>query len=319
MFYVIGLGLCDEKDITVRGLEAVKKCSRIYLEAYTSILLVDKEKLEKFYEKPITTAYREAVETESDEILRNAKDEDVALLVVGDPFGATTHTDMLLRARELSIPTTVIHNASIMNAVGACGLQLYNFGQTVSLPFYTDSWKPDSWYDRVVENVEKGMHTLVLLDIKVREQSEENMARLVYHKSALMVDSDGPESGRKIYEPPRYMNPVTAVSQILESEAIRTASVTTEEPKTHGYLKSEATLAIALSRVGSPDKQRIVCGTLKQLSELAEEDFGEPLFSVVIVGKRLHELEVQYAEPWAVDKAEWRRVAKEVYGARLDS
>ncbi|KAG8705929.1 diphthine synthase [Ceratobasidium sp. 394] len=302
MFYVIGLGLCDEKDITIRGLEAVKKCSRIYLEAYTSILLVDKEKLENFYGKPIITAYRETVETESDEILRNAKEEDVALLVVGDPFGATTHTDMLLRARELSIPTTVIHNASIMNAVGACGLQLYNFGQTVSLPFYTDSWKPDSWYDRVVENVEKGMHTLVLLDIKVREQSEENMAR-----------------GRKIYEPPRYMNPATAVSQILESEAIRAESTSSEEPKAHGYLKPETTLAIALSRVGSPDKQRIVCGTLEQLSKLSEEDFGEPLFSMVIVGKRLHELEVQYAEPWAVDKAEWRRVAKEVYGARLDN
>lgn len=43
-------------------------------------------------------------------------------------ISATTHTDMLLRARELDIPTTVIHNASIMNAVGACGLQLYNFG-----------------------------------------------------------------------------------------------------------------------------------------------------------------------------------------------
>ncbi|KAG8733757.1 diphthine synthase [Ceratobasidium sp. 423] len=302
MFYVIGLGLCDEKDITVRGLEAVRKCSRIYLEAYTSILLVDKEKLEAFYGKSIITAYRETVETESDEILRNAKDEDIALLVVGDPFGATTHTDMLLRARELGIPTTVIHNASIMNAVGACGLQLYNFGQTVSLPFYTDSWKPDSWYDRVVENMEKGMHTLVLLDIKVREQSEENMAR-----------------GRKIYEPPRYMNPVTAVSQILQSEAIRAASASSEEPKAHGHLKPESTLAIALSRVGSPDKQRIVCGTLRQLSELAEEDFGEPLFSVVIVGKRLHELEVQYSEYWAVDKAEWRRVATEVYGARLDS
>ncbi|KEP55617.1 diphthine synthase [Rhizoctonia solani 123E] len=302
MFYVIGLGLCDEKDITVRGLEAVQKCSRIYLEAYTSILLVDKKKLEEFYGKPIITAYRETVETESDEILRNAKEEDVALLVVGDPFGATTHTDMLLRARELGIPTTVIHNASIMNAVGACGLQLYNFGQTVSLPSYTDSWKPDSWYDRVVENVEKGMHTLVLLDIKVREQSEENMAR-----------------GRPIYEPPRYMNPVTAVSQILESEAIRAASASSEEPKAHGYLKPESTLVIALSRVGSPDKQRIVCGTLRQLSELTEEDFGEPLFSIVIVGKRLHELEVQYSESWAVDKADWRRVAKEVYGARLDS
>ena len=92
-------------------------------------------------------------------------------------FSATTHTDILLRARALKIPTRVIHNASIMNAVGACGLQLYNFGQTVSLVFFTDTWKPDSFYDRVKENVDLGLHTLVLLDIKVKEQSEENLAR----------------------------------------------------------------------------------------------------------------------------------------------
>jgi diphthine synthase len=64
-----------------------------------------------------------------------------------------------------------------MNAMGACGLQLYNFGQTVSLVFFTESWKPDSFYDRIKENVGLGMHTLVLLDIKVKEQSEENLAR----------------------------------------------------------------------------------------------------------------------------------------------
>ena len=45
MLYIIGLGLCDEHDITVRGLEAVKRCKRVFLEAYTSVLLVDKEKL----------------------------------------------------------------------------------------------------------------------------------------------------------------------------------------------------------------------------------------------------------------------------------
>jgi diphthine synthase len=133
------------------------------------------------------------VETQSDEILKDADKEDVSLLVVGDPFGwvrsssstwlltdqerATTHTDIILRARALNIPTRVVHNASIMNAVGACGLQLYNFGQTVSLVFFTDTWKPDSFYDRIKENAKLGMHTLVLLDIKVKEQSEENLAR----------------------------------------------------------------------------------------------------------------------------------------------
>ena len=71
VLYVIGLGLYDEKDITVRyghlgractravcspgtralsfplcrGLEAVKRCSRVYLEAYTSVLMVPKERL----------------------------------------------------------------------------------------------------------------------------------------------------------------------------------------------------------------------------------------------------------------------------------
>ena len=135
------------------------------------------------------------VETESDEILRDAGKENVALLVVGDPFGcvvycdtftrllmfsrATTHSDIILRARALKIPVRVIHNASIMNAVGACGLQLYNFGQTVSLVFFTDTWKPDSFYDKIKENADLGVHTLVLLDIKVKEQSEENLARWV--------------------------------------------------------------------------------------------------------------------------------------------
>jgi diphthine methyl ester synthase len=40
MLFIVGLGLSDEKDITVKGLEAVKSCTRVYLEAYTSILMV---------------------------------------------------------------------------------------------------------------------------------------------------------------------------------------------------------------------------------------------------------------------------------------
>lgn len=45
MFYIIGLGLADEKDISVKGLEVVRKAERVYLEAYTAVLLVDKERL----------------------------------------------------------------------------------------------------------------------------------------------------------------------------------------------------------------------------------------------------------------------------------
>ena len=46
--YLIGLGLGDAKDITVRGLEIVRKAQHVYLEAYTSILTVGKEALVSF-------------------------------------------------------------------------------------------------------------------------------------------------------------------------------------------------------------------------------------------------------------------------------
>jgi diphthine methyl ester synthase len=87
MLYLIGLGLADEKDITVRGLEAIKRCEKVYLESYTSILHVPRDKLESFYSKAIIVADRESVESAADDILRDASSLDVAFLVVGDPFG----------------------------------------------------------------------------------------------------------------------------------------------------------------------------------------------------------------------------------------
>lgn len=90
MLYLIGLGLADEHDITVRGLNAIKQCSRVYLESYTSILHISKERLESFYSKSIILADREMVESQADEILHNGQNEDIAFLVVGDPFGYPT-------------------------------------------------------------------------------------------------------------------------------------------------------------------------------------------------------------------------------------
>ncbi|KAG8906914.1 diphthine synthase [Tulasnella sp. 417] len=270
MFYLIGLGLFDEKDVTVRGME------------------------EAFYGREIILADRDMVETESDAILEGAAEQDVALLVVGDPLGATTHTDIILRAREMSIPTQVVHNASIMNAVGATGLQLYNFGQAVSIPFWTENWKPDSWLARIEENYKLGLHTLVLLDIKVKEQSEENLLR-----------------GRKIYEPPRYMSPTVALSQIIS--AIETALSGSSESSIS--LSPEGSLAITLSRVGS-STQKLVAGTLAELASQPPETFGDPLHAMVVVGRRLHPLEIDYAGIWAVDRGSWERVAREVYGVK---
>lgn len=291
MLYVVGLGLSDEYDITLRGLEAVKKCKRIYLESYTSILLVEKESLEKLYGKEIIIADRETVESESDGILANADVDDVAFLVVGDPFGATTHTDLALRAKALNVPVQVIHNASIMNAAGACGLQLYNFGQTISMVFFTDTWRPDSWYDKIKENSSIGLHTLCLLDIKVKEQSIENMAR-----------------GRKLYEPPRYMTVSQAAKQLLEIEENRKERAYTSE-----------TIGVSLARVGSKE-QKLVAGSLAQLAtDTADQALGPPLHSLVLVGSRIHPMEAEYIRQFALVPeyaSEFERVIKDVYGIK---
>ncbi|KAJ6257131.1 Diphthine methyl ester synthase [Drechslerella dactyloides] len=214
-------------------------------------------------------AERELVESNSDTILHDAASKDIAFLVVGDPFGATTHSDLLIRARERKIPVRTIHNASIMNAVGACGLQLYNFGQTVSMVFFTDNWKPSSFYDRIKENADIGLHTLILLDIKVKEQSDENLAR-----------------GRKIYEPPRYMTVAQCAQQMLMTEESRGEAV---------YRKDS--LAIGIARLGS-ENQTIVVGTLE---ELASSDLGPPLHSLVLIGRKIHELEITFIRDFAID------------------
>ena len=75
------------------------------------------------------------------------------------------------------------------------------------------------------------------------------------------------------------------------------------------------TLALSLSRLGT-ETQHIIAGTLAELALLPADDYGEPLHSVVIVGKRLHPLELEFAGRWCIggEKGGWWKVGKEVYG-----
>ncbi|MFH1770106.1 MAG: diphthine synthase [archaeon] len=164
--HLIGIGLNDEEDITVKGLKTVKESDFVYLESYTSKLQIVARRLEKFYNKNIILADRDMVEKKADNILEKAKNKKVAFLVVGDVFGATTHTDLMLRAKEKGVKVEVINNASILTAVGITGLELYKFGKTTSIPYPEANFKPETAYDVIKDNQKMGLHTLVLLDIK---------------------------------------------------------------------------------------------------------------------------------------------------------
>ena len=269
MLYLIGLGLGHPKDLTCRALETLKKCDKVYLEAYTSIMIeASTEDLEAFIGMSVEVADREAVESGS--VLEGCKDSNVALLVVGDPLSATTHSDLVVRCHEIGVQCKVIHNTSIMTAVAQCGLQLYRFGESISLCFWTDTFRPDSWYPKMVRNSKAGLHTICLLDIKVKELTDEQLAR---PKSRSIFD-DAP------VEPPqpRYMTIHQAVEQLLEVE------------KTYGDgVCGPDTMAAGFARMGADD-QLIVAG---KLSELLDVDFGGPLHTLVVAGE-IHEPEMEH-------------------------
>jgi len=170
MLTIIGIGLSDEKDITVKGLEIIKKSDAVYLENYTSILNVPVGKLEKFYNKKIILADRKMVEQDAEKtMLRDAQTKNVSFLVAGDALSATTHIDMIKRAKDLGIKVNIVHNASVLTAVGETGLQLYKFGKTTSIPFPEKNFRPETAYDVIKENLKNNLHTLVLLDLRPQE------------------------------------------------------------------------------------------------------------------------------------------------------
>ena len=283
ILYFIGLGLSDEKDITVKGLEIIKKSERIFLESYTSLLNIDTEKLEEFYGKKVEICFREKVEIEMDEILKDIakkenEDKIFSFLVVGDPFCATTHSDLQLRAIKLGIEVRAIHNASIINSVGITGMQLYSFGHIVSVPFFTEKWKPYSFINKIAINYSNKMHTLVLLDIRVREISDENLMK-----------------GKKIYEPPTFMTVNIAIDQLIE--AIK------ETNNEALFQDLDKIKAFGVSRVGAED-QLVLSGTLEELKEV---DFGKPLHSVVICGPELHCIEEDMYQFYHISKNDWMK------------
>ncbi|CDG65379.1 MAG: diphthine synthase [Methanobacterium sp.] len=167
MLYLVGLGLYNEKDISINGLEAIKSADVVYAEFYTARLFGgDLKSLESLAGVTINVLRREEVE-EHDLPLKQAETKDVAFLTAGDPLMATTHTEILVEARKKGIPTQVIHASSILSAApGLAGLQAYKFGKVTTIPRPEDNYFPHSPYQAIAENKKMGLHTLVLLDIQ---------------------------------------------------------------------------------------------------------------------------------------------------------
>lgn len=167
MLYLVGLGLYNEKDISLNGLEAIKSADVVYAEFYTARLFGgDLRSLEHLTGVKINILTREEVE-EDNLPIKQAENMDVAFLTAGDPLMATTHSDIMIEARKHGIKVRIIHASSILSAApGIAGLQAYKFGKVTTIPRPEENYFPHSPLEVISLNQKIGLHTLVLLDIQ---------------------------------------------------------------------------------------------------------------------------------------------------------
>ena len=248
MLTFIGLGLYDERSVTVEGQEALRDADRVFAEFYTSRLVgTSVEELERYHGVDIEVRDRAGVERDPEPILAAAEDEHVAFLTAGDTMISTTHVDLRLRAHERGVETTVIHGVSAQSAAaGLSGLQNYRFGKATTLPFpgaHGGDDVPASVVDTIDDNRERGLHTLVYLDIKVDDPT---------------ADAAGLAEGEE------YMTGDYAAALLAAGWADE--------------------LAVVVARAGSPEP--VVAAD--RLSALAERDFGDPLHLLVVPAEPHH-------------------------------
>ncbi len=169
----VGLGLHDERDLSLRGLHEVRQTDAVFAEFYTSLMpALSLRRLEELVGEEVVVVSRQSLEEEEGEqILQEARRGKAAFLVPGDPLIATTHMALRLRAEKEGVRTRVIHGPSIISAaIGLSGLQNYKYGRSVTIPFPEDSYLPETPYKVIQENGRRGLHTLCFLDIKAEKK-----------------------------------------------------------------------------------------------------------------------------------------------------
>ena len=170
--WFVGLGLGDERDLSRRAVELLRSADEVFAEQYTAVAPEGTfDRLGRELGRSVRVLDRAAVESERTVLAALDGGARVAFVVAGDPFAATTHVALRLAAERAGHAWRYLPNASILTAAaGFLGLMHYRFGRTVSLPFAAPGFSPTSPVERIAENRARGLHTLVLLDLRPEER-----------------------------------------------------------------------------------------------------------------------------------------------------
>ncbi len=195
MLVLAGLGISDEKGITLEELEESKSSDHVFIELYTSIWLGNVENLEKIIGKKVRILKRKDLEEESSKILDLATNKKVMIFIPGDPLAATTHSSLIFECIRRGIKFKIIHNSSIFTAICETGLHIYKFGKSVTIPLKDKTrGQIHSVANTIKENRKRGLHTLCLLDIDV----ENNKFLMVDEAVTFLIENNIIEEEEKI-------------------------------------------------------------------------------------------------------------------------
>ncbi len=183
---ILGLGT----SIDYMSIEALRHLSRadiVFLETYTSIAPgINYNLLKKIVKGEIRfTTRRELEEAGGEPILSEARNKYVVLAVAGDPMIATTHVNLVIAAAKKNIEYIIVPGLSgIQASISLSGLQVYKFGRITTLTYPEEHYKPYTTIKVIRENIERGLHTLVLLDIRY----DEGRAMSIKEASRILVE-----------------------------------------------------------------------------------------------------------------------------------
>lgn len=163
MLCFVGLGISGYNSIPNEAIDVISKADVVYLEQFTSpIDKADIARIQEISKGEFKIAKRWMVE-DGQEILHNAKKKDVVLLSYGDPYVATTHTELRTRASREGTKTHSIHaSSSVPSIIGQCGLHFYKIGRMATI--MGDPKSLTTPYRIIYKNIIDGNHTILLLE-----------------------------------------------------------------------------------------------------------------------------------------------------------
>ena len=162
---LIGIGPGKVSSMTLEAIDLARHADVRLYEAYTA--LWSEEALLELEKKigSIRRIMRPAIEQPED-LLEMAKNQLVAVLIVGDPMQATTHIDLQLRAENAGVSVHIVHGISITTLVpGVTGVSNYKFGRSTTLTYSYGEWIATSPLEVMLQNYSQKLHTLVLFDL----------------------------------------------------------------------------------------------------------------------------------------------------------